>query len=97
MKLSTQDVEHIAKLARLSLTPEEIQSYAEELSVIFGYVEMLNDVDTSGIAETCQVTGLHDVIREDVIVECHDDIQQNIKNQFPERVGDLLKVKAVFE
>lgn len=96
MTLSIQDVEHIAGLARLSLTEEEKAYYAENLSAIFGYMELLNEVDTNGVPETCQVTGLEDVVREDEVQECDEETRKKLIESFPNRLGALLKVKAVF-
>lgn len=97
MKLDKSDIEHIADLARLHLTEDETSRYAEQLSVVLEYVEMLNEVDTTGVEETCQVTGLEDVVREDIAVPCDESTRKAIITQFPAKVGDLLKVKAVFE
>ena len=96
MKLEIKDIEDIAELARLHLTEDEKTRYAGQLSAVLEYVEMLNEVDTTGVEETCQVTGLEDVVREDVAVACDEDTRKAIIDQFPAKVGNLLKVKAVF-
>ncbi len=96
MKLTPQQVEDIAKLARLELTSKEKKMYAEQLSVVLDYVDMLNEVDTDGVEETCQVTGLEDVVREDEVYESDEEVKKKIIDQFPEKMGKLLKVKAVF-
>jgi len=96
MKLEIEDIEHIADLARLHLTDEEKERYADQLSAVFDYIGMLNEVDTTGVAETCQVTGLEDVVREDVAVESDEETRKKIIGQFPNKIGKLLKVKAVF-
>ncbi len=97
MKLTKKDIEHIASLARLELSDKEKTTYAKQLSVVFDYVEMLNEVNTEGVEETCQVTGLEDVTREDKAVPCDEAVKKDIIAAFPEKTGDLLKVKAVFE
>lgn len=97
MKLTIDQVAKIATLARLSLTNEEKERYAEQLSVILDYIEMLGEVDTTGVEETCQVTGLKDVVREDVAVSIDEETRKKLIACFPEKSGDLLKVKAVFE
>lgn len=97
MKLTPQQIEEISELARLDLTEEEKTMYADQLSAVLGYVEMLNEVDTTGVEETCQVTGLEDVFREDEVVDCDEEVRKNIIAQFPVKQDDLLKVKAVFE
>lgn len=96
MKLTISDIEHIAELSRLNLEKEEKELYAEQLSIVLSYIENLNEIDTTGIAETCQVTGLEDITREDIALECDKEIRLRIIEQFPSRVGNLLKVKTVF-
>ena len=96
MKLTTDQIEQISTLARLELTEKEKSMYAEQLSVVLDYVEILNEVDTDGVEETCQVTGLEDVVREDKIIECDEETKKKIIDQFPEKMGKLLKVKAIF-
>jgi len=96
MKLTISDIDHIADMARLHLTEDEKTLYAEQLSLVLEYVEMLNEVDTVGVEETCQVTGLEDVVRDDVVKKCDEEVRNHIIAQFPVKVGDLLKVKAVF-
>lgn len=65
MRLTTSQVQHIAKLARLTLTPEEAEKMTEQLGAILSYVDMLGEVDTSKAQPTAQVTGLQTVLRED--------------------------------
>ncbi len=96
MQLTSLEVKKIATLARLSLSEEETQSYAEQLTAIFGYVEMLNEVDTEGVEETCQVTGLQDVVREDIVVDCDEETKKQLVEAFSDKKGQLLQVKGVF-
>jgi len=96
MKLTPEQIEAIAQLARLDLTEKEKKMYAEQLSVVLDYIEMLDEVDTTGVEETCQVTGLEDVVREDIALECDEETRQKLIAQFPDKMGNLLKVKAVF-
>ncbi len=66
--LTRDQILHIAKLARLTLKPEEIDKMTKELSSILSYIEMLNEVDTTSTEPTAQVTGLKNVLRDDVII-----------------------------
>ena len=66
-KLSEKDILHVAKLAKLTLSGEEIARYQKQLSEVVGYVQELNEVDTQGVIPTSQTTGLEDVLREDEI------------------------------
>lgn len=97
MKLELKEIEQIANLARLELTDEEKNMYAEQLSVVFNYIEMLNEVDTSNVVETCQVTGLQNVVRNDVAKIQSDETKKALIDCFPDKVQNLLKVKAVFK
>ncbi len=65
--LTKEQVLHIAKLARLTLTSEEVDTMTKELSSILGYVDMLGEVDTSNTEPTAQVTGLTNAWREDIV------------------------------
>ncbi len=97
MALTPQVIEQVAALARLELSEKEKKMYAEQLSVVLDYIEMLNEVNTDNVIETSQVTGLEDVTREDKVVERSEEIKKKLIEIFPDRVGRLLKVKAVFD
>jgi aspartyl-tRNA(Asn)/glutamyl-tRNA(Gln) amidotransferase subunit C len=66
MKLSQEQVEHIAELARLALTDEELVLYQDQLSHILDYFQRLQELDTEAIEPTASVLPLHSVMREDV-------------------------------
>ncbi len=66
MPLSRAEVEHIAALAHLELTPQEIERYREQLSAILDYAAAIQRVDTSAIPPTATVLPLRNVMREDV-------------------------------
>jgi aspartyl-tRNA(Asn)/glutamyl-tRNA(Gln) amidotransferase subunit C len=67
MQLTNEQVRHIAKLARINLSDAEVEKFTTQLGDIVGFVEQLNKVDTQGVSETNQVTGLANVEREDEI------------------------------
>lgn len=69
MQLDKTQVQKVAKLASLPLTPEEEEKFSKELSETLDYVKQLDEVDTSGIEPTSQVTGLVNVTREDIVGE----------------------------
>ena len=68
-KLSRDAVLKLAQLSRLKLTEEEIERFADELSAILEYVEVLESVDTTGLEPTYQLTGLKNVMREEKVVD----------------------------
>ncbi len=67
--LTEEQVRHIAKLARLHVSDEEVQRLAKELSSILDYIEMLQEVDTSNVEPTAQVTGMTNAFRDDQVLD----------------------------
>jgi aspartyl-tRNA(Asn)/glutamyl-tRNA(Gln) amidotransferase subunit C len=65
--LSKDDVLHVAKLAKLTLTPKEVTKFQEQLSKIVDYISQLSEVDTSNVEFTSQTTGLENVFRIDEV------------------------------
>jgi aspartyl-tRNA(Asn)/glutamyl-tRNA(Gln) amidotransferase subunit C len=66
MKITKQEVEHVAKLARLELSEQEKEKLTDQLSNILTYVETLNGLDTKGVEPTAHVLDLKNVMRDDV-------------------------------
>ncbi len=97
MKLSPEKIDHIAELARLELSEEEKEQYAEELSVVLDYIEKLQEVDTTNVEPTAQVTGLKNVVRKDKIKQVSKEKRQHLIKEFPQREGRMLKVQEVFD
>ncbi len=93
MILTTEQVRKIAALARIKLTDEEVEKFRKELSVVLDYVSELEKVNTDGVEEISQVTGLENVLREDVarLSEFRDAIIAS----FPECKDDFLKIKSI--
>lgn len=63
--LSPDQVRHIARLARLRLQDDEVQTYAQELTSILSYVEQLTQVDTANVEPTASVTDRQHDLRDD--------------------------------
>ncbi|MCA9957572.1 MAG: Asp-tRNA(Asn)/Glu-tRNA(Gln) amidotransferase subunit GatC [Anaerolineales bacterium] len=67
MALTQKDVEHIAHLARLQLTPAEKEMYREQLTAVLDYAAMLNELDLGGIPPTAHAVAQQNILRDDVI------------------------------
>jgi aspartyl-tRNA(Asn)/glutamyl-tRNA(Gln) amidotransferase subunit C len=93
-QLTRDDILKLARLARLDLSEEEITEYSSELSEILQYVEMLQQVDVSGLAPTDQVTGLTNVTRRDEIVDYGYQVSDLLQN-VPAVENDHIKVKRM--
>ena len=66
MKIGEEKIYHVAELARLQISPEEVRVAAEELSKILSYIDQLNELDTSSIAPTYSVVEPKNRFRTDV-------------------------------
>ena len=64
--IEREQVLHVARLARLRLTDDEVERMAGELSKILEYVETMNELDLEGVEPTSHVVDLTNVLREDV-------------------------------
>jgi aspartyl-tRNA(Asn)/glutamyl-tRNA(Gln) amidotransferase subunit C len=97
MQLTKQEIEHVAKLARLELTEEEIKKYGEQLSGVLSYIDQLQEVDTKNIEPTAQVTGLQNSWREDIVEDWSYEERQAALKLAPELEDLQLKVRRVLE
>ena len=95
MKITLEDVEKVAKLARLEVSPAEKDAFARQLSQILTHVETLNQYDTAGIEPTATVLGQANVFRDDV-VRPSLAVEQALANA-PEREADGFAVPRIIE
>lgn len=93
------DLEHIKKLstlARLELTPQELEGFQGDLSRILDYVGKLENVDTSSVSATLHATATPNILRSDTdAISTPEDVIQRMLDQAPERKNGYIKVKAV--
>lgn len=92
--ISISDVHYVASLSKIAVTDDEATKLQGELAVILDYVQQLNDLDTSGVEPTYQVSGLTNVDREDVIIEYGVD-QQSLLHNAPHSQDNQIKVPKV--
>jgi aspartyl-tRNA(Asn)/glutamyl-tRNA(Gln) amidotransferase subunit C len=95
MKLSREEVLHIARLARLGLTETEVDRLSEQLSNILENFEVLQQVDTTGVPPTAQPNTLQNVLKEDKSKPSLP--QSEVLANAPQRDGDFFRVRAVLE
>jgi aspartyl-tRNA(Asn)/glutamyl-tRNA(Gln) amidotransferase subunit C len=89
------DVNYVAHLARLSLSPEETEKLGGQLTQVLGYIEKLREVDVSGIAPTAHAFPLINVTRPDVVQPSieHDEALRNA----PAAANGLFMVPKIVE
>jgi len=95
MKISVADVEYVARLARLELTPGEKELFAGQMGSILGYVEKLKVVNTEGVVPTSHAVPMENAFREDV-VQSSIGLERALSNA-PERSGSFFAVPKVIE
>ena len=95
MKLSREEVLHIALLARLGLTEAEVDRISEQLSNILENFEVLQQVDTTDTPPTAQSIALQNVVSADKVAPSLPPGQ--VLANAPQKEGDLFRVRAVLE
>ena len=83
MSLTREQVLRIAKLARIELTDKEVELFTPQLSSILDYVNVLQEVDTDGVEETYQVTGLSHVLASDDFNNCDINDELLAQSEYP--------------
>jgi aspartyl-tRNA(Asn)/glutamyl-tRNA(Gln) amidotransferase subunit C len=95
MSLSREDVLHIAELAKLELSEEEVAAYQQQLSAILDYVNQLNQLDTEAIPPTASVLPLNNVFAEDVPRQPLS--REELLANAPEAESGQYRVRAILE
>ncbi len=95
MNITTEEVEKVAKLARLEISPAEKDAFAKQLSQILTHVEKLKQYDTTGVEPTSTVLGQVNVFREDE-VRPSLSVDQALANA-PEREADGFCVPKIID
>lgn len=95
MPVLRDDVEYVARLARIELAEEEKSLLISQLNSILGHIEKLNELDTEGVEPTFHVLDVRNVFREDE-VRPSLPAEEILKNA-PARDGDFFKVPKIIE
>jgi len=95
--LTKKEVEHISKLARLSLSNSEIERFQKELSSILDYIEKLKEVDIPNIEPTSHPIKIRNVVREDEIAKREVLKNEKLLALAPETKDGYLKVKSILK
>lgn len=95
MKITEEEVRHVANLSKLAFNEEETAVFATTLSKIVEMVELLNEVDTTGVPVTTTMAACKNVMREDVAQkgEAREELFKNV----PESHHHLIKVPAILD
>ena len=95
-KINKQEVEYLAKLARVGLTDAEVEKYQKDLGDILGYMDKLNEVNTDNVEPMAQGIKAKNVVREDKI-EKIEGTPAELLSEAPEHEDGFIKTKSIFE
>lgn len=93
--IDRETVEHVAKLARLGMTEEEVDVFASQLSAILENIAKLQDVDVTGVSPTAHASRLSNIMRPDIPQPSYPP--EVLLANAPEQEDNCLKVRAVLE
>lgn len=97
INLTSADVKHLAKLANLKLSEEQIKKIIPSLSIFLDYVSKIKSLDTKDIEETSQVTGRENIFREDEIDVKRMLTQKEALSNAKKTHQGFFMVDAIFE
>ena len=95
MKLSTQDVEYVAKLARLEVTDGEKEKFTAQLNDILLYIDQLNELDTAGVEPMTHAIAVTNAFREDKVMDSLGT--EGALANAPDTRGDFFRVPKVID
>ncbi len=92
-KITPDDVLKVAKLSRLTLADDEVETYTNQLEQILGYFEQLEEVDTTNVIPTTRAVEVVNVVRDDTILATN--VREELLNQAPQREGNFFRVPKI--
>jgi len=93
--IDRKEVEHVARLARITYTPEEIELFTHQLNAILNYFEQLKELDTTGIEPTSHAIPLSNIFKEDKV---KDSLTVDVTlSNAPDKKKDSFRVPKIIE
>jgi len=92
-KITSNDVQKVAKLARLDISDEDLEKYAVQLEKILNYVAELEKIDTKNILPTTRAVEVVNKTREDIVKDTN--VREELLDLAPNREGDFFRVPKI--
>jgi aspartyl-tRNA(Asn)/glutamyl-tRNA(Gln) amidotransferase subunit C len=92
-RISPEEVAHVARLARLALTPEELERFTEQLGAVLEHAQDVEALDTAGVPPTAHPLPLANVWRDDVVVPSLD--RKEVLSQAPDVEAERFRVPRI--
>ena len=93
--ISREEVEQVARLARLHLSDEELERMREQLDAILAYIDKLRELDVDGVEPTSHAVPMVNVMRDDEVASCLS--QDAALANAPDRAGEFFRVPRIIE
>lgn len=93
MKVNEEEIIHIAKLADLNLSPEEVSKYTGDIHEILTFADIINNIDTSNIDETIMANQNYNVFRKDEVVNFEN--RDNLLKNAPSKDEGMFQIPKV--
>ena len=93
MKITPEEISHVANLARLQLSSEEVEAMAGQLGDLLSYMAKLNELDTEGITPTTHAISIVNAFREDVVKPSLD--REKTLSNGPQQDGEFFVVPRI--
>ena len=94
-RITSDDVRKVAKLCRLEISEDDIETYSNQLEGILEYIAQLEKIDTLNVPPTTRAVEVVNVFREDTIVSSSSDIRDKILDLAPQREGEFFRVPKI--
>lgn len=95
MKITREQVEHVANLARLNLTEEEKEQMTTDMEAIIGFADQINGLDIADVEPTAHVIPINNVFRDDVVAPSMD--REKLLSNAPNQENGCFSVPKVME
>jgi len=95
MAISSEDVQHVARLARLELTDAEVDLFREQLSAVLERAQRIQSLPLADVPPTAHPVALKNVWRDDVVEPC--DVTEAVLGNAPDRDGAFFRVPRILE
>ncbi|MDQ0230241.1 Asp-tRNA(Asn)/Glu-tRNA(Gln) amidotransferase subunit GatC [Metabacillus malikii] len=94
-RITKEEVKHVANLARLAITDEEVEVMTNQLDAIISFAELLNEVDTENVKPTSHVLDIKNVMREDIPKKglANEEVVKNA----PDHIDGYIRVPSILE
>ena len=95
MQITDETIDYVGILAKLELSPEEKEQAKKDMTNMLDYVGKLNELDTEGVEPMSHTFSVHNVFREDVVI--NGDDRENMLSNAPEKKDGAYKVPRTFD